>query len=430
MVVLWGKMDADALTTPFGSSIPYSEPGWYSGKTPSPYYGASHAAFRARVRKFVAENLIPHVDRWEEECATEGKEVDAKAIAKAAVAAGVYAPQMPSDIGGTPLPDGEVFDAFHDLIWIDELSRVGASGLIATITLWTMALPPILEYASERIKNMVVRPVLRGEKSISLCISEPQAGSDVANLRTVAEKSPDGDCYIISGQKKWITGAMWADYFTVAARTGGPGASGVSLFLVDAKTPGVSVRRMKLQGNWLGGTCVVTFDDVRVSASNLIGKENEGFKPLMVNFNHERFVIATQAVRQARLCIEDAISFAKARKTFGKRLIKHDIIRQKIAAMARATEAAFAFGENLAYQMKCGVSSSRLGGPMALYKVLGAEAMELCAREASQILGGSSYTREGKGRRVERMYREVRSYAIPGGSIEILELNAIKMARL
>jgi alkylation response protein AidB-like acyl-CoA dehydrogenase len=186
---------------------------------------------------------------------------------------------------------------------------------------------------------------------------------------------------------------------------------------------------MKLQGNWLGGTCAVTFDDVKVPANMIIGKENEGFKPLMTNFNHERFVIASQAVRQARLCLEDAIAFASQRVTFGKKLIQHDIIRQKIAAMARITDAAQAFGENLAFQMDSNMGPA-IGGQMALYKVLGAEAMELCAREASQILGGSSYTREGKGQRVERLYREVRSYAIPGGSIEILELNAVKMARL
>ncbi len=127
---------------------------------------------------------------------------------------------------------------------------------------------------------------------------------------------------------------------------------------------------------------------------------------------------------------EDAIEFASKRETFGKKLIQHDIIRQKIAKMARAIDSAAAFGENLAFQMDSNVGISAIGGPMALYKVLGAEAMELCAREASQIIGGASYTREGKGQRVERLYREVRSYAIPGGSIEIMELNAVKMARL
>mmetsp|Transcript_1254 Transcript_1254/g.2000 ORF Transcript_1254/g.2000 Transcript_1254/m.2000 type:complete len:427 (-) Transcript_1254:124-1404(-) len=411
----------------FGSDIPYAEPAWYQGQV-SPYYNTSHVAFRARVRAFVDEYLLPNVDKWEEECATQGKEVDAKELARKAVEAGLFAPQMSAEQGGTPLPGNVAFDHFHDLIWIDEFSRVGASGLIAGITIWTMALPPIINFGSDYIKGLVVKPVLTGKQFIALCISEPFAGSDVANLQTTAER--DGDQFILNGQKKWITWAVHADWFTVACRTGGKGGAGVSLLLVDAKSPGVSVRRMKLQGNWLGGTGIVTFDDVRVPVKHIIGKENEGFKPLMVNFNHERFVIGTQALRQARLCLEDAISFAKTRKTFGKQLIQHDIIREKIANMARLTEAAWAMGENLAFQMDHGKMGPAIGGPMALYKVAAAECFEYCAREASQIIGGSSYTREGKGQRVERLYREVRSYCIPGGSLEILNLFAVKAAKL
>jgi acyl-CoA dehydrogenase len=161
------------------------------------------------VRKFVDEEMIPHVDRWEEECCQNGNEVDAKALAKKAVAAGVFAPNMPAELGGTPLPNGEQFDHFHDLIWIDELSRVGASGLIAGITIWTMALPPILSYGSDYLKELVVKPVLTGEKCISLAISEPTAGSDVAGLKATAERQ--GDHYLLNGQKKWITWATHAD---------------------------------------------------------------------------------------------------------------------------------------------------------------------------------------------------------------------------
>jgi len=256
----------------FGSDIAYAEPGWYQGQH-SPHYTASHVEFRCRVRSFVDNELLPYVDEWEEECATKGVEVDAKSLAKKAVAAGVFAPQMPAEQGGTPLPNGVEFDAFHDLIWIDELSRVGASGLIAGITIWTMALPPIIHFGSDYLKELVVQPVLSGDKCISLCISEPYAGSDVANLKTTAAKQ--GDHYVLNGQKKWITWAIHADYFTVACRTGGAGAAGVSLLLVDATSPGVKVRRMKLQGNWLGGTCMVTFDDVKVPVKNLIAKKTK-----------------------------------------------------------------------------------------------------------------------------------------------------------
>jgi alkylation response protein AidB-like acyl-CoA dehydrogenase len=238
------------------------------------------------VRDFVDKELIPHVDQWEEECVRHGTEIDAKALVKKAVAAGVFAPMMPAELGGTPLRDGAKWDHFHDLIWIDELSRCGASGLIAELTIWTMALPPILNFGSDYVKDMVVKPVLQGDKAISLCITEPYAGSDVASLRTTAEKK--GDIYVLNGQKKWISGAIFADYFTVACRTGGKGAKGVSLLLVDARAPGVTIRRQKLQGNWLAGTSVVTFEDVEVPVKNLIGQENQGFKPLMYNFNHER----------------------------------------------------------------------------------------------------------------------------------------------
>jgi len=124
------------------------------------------------------------------------------------------------------------------------------------------------------------------------------------------------------------------------------------------------------------------------------------------------------------------VSFAQTRETFGKKLIQHDIIREKVANMARLIEASQNMAENLAYQMKCKAEPVALGGPMALYKVNAAETFEYCAREASQILGGSSYTREGKGQQVERLYREVRSYAIPGGSLEIMNLFAVKAAKL
>lgn len=222
---------------------------------------------------------------------------------------------------------------------------------------------------------------------------------------------------------------MFADFFTVAVRTGGPGAGGVSVLVIERDRPGVSVRRMKLQGNWVAGTGVVTFDNVKVPVANLLGKEGEGFKYIARNLNHERLTIAVQAIRQSRICIEEAITFARQRKTFQKRLIDHQVIRHKIGEMARQTEAAWAMAESLAFSLDKSKEED-IAGPMALFKVMASKTFEYCAREASQILGGASYTREGKGQRVERLYREVRSYAIPGGSEEILIDFAMKMARL
>jgi acyl-CoA dehydrogenase len=162
----------------------------------------------------------------------------------------------------------------------------------------------------------------------------------------------------------------------------------------------------------VAGTGVVTFENVKVPAENLLGKEGEGFKYLAKNLVHERLVIAVQAVRQCRICIEESVEFARARKTFGKRLIDHQVIRHKIAEMARLTEAAWAMAESLAFSLDKSKEQD-VAGPVSLFKVMASKTFELCAREASQILGGASYTREGKGQRIERLYREVRSYAIP-----------------
>lgn len=414
----------------FGSKTPFAEPAWYRG-TPTAFYNESHVALRARVREFVDRELIPYCDEWEEACVQRGQEVDYKAITKKAYEAGILAPMYSREMGGTPL---EVeFDTFHDLVWIDEISRTGASGLIACLTIFTMALPPIIKYGSKEMIDKVVKPVLQGEKGIALCITEATAGSDMAGLSMSAERFRDTDgqeYYLCNGQKKWITMAINADFFTVAVRTGGPGAGGVSVVLIERHTPGVSVRRMKLQGNWVAGTGVVTFDNVKVPIKNLLGKEGEGFKYIAMNLNHERLVIATQAVRQCRLCIEDATEFARARKTFGKRLIDHQVIRHKLMECARLTEAAWAMGESLAYTLQYNAKESDIAGSIALYKVMASKTFEYCSREASQILGGASYTREGKGMRVERLAREVRSYAVPGGSEEILLDFAARNAKL
>ena len=188
---------------PFGSKVPFAEPGWYRGIA-SPFYNESHALLREKVRNFVDKELIPFVDQWEEQCTQRGEEVDFKTLTKKAAAAGVLAPMYPESMGGTPLPGGVKFDTFHDLIWIDELSRTGASGLIACITIFTMALPPIILHASKEIQAKVVKPVLQGEKCIALCITEPTAGSDMAGLQTTAEKIVENgqQYYLVNGQKK------------------------------------------------------------------------------------------------------------------------------------------------------------------------------------------------------------------------------------
>merc|ERR1712151_895294 len=255
---------------------------------------------------------------------------------------------------------------------------------------------------------------------ICLAITEPMAGSDVASIRSTAVK--EGDHYILNGEKKWITNGIFADYFTVAVRTGSQkdGAKGISMLLVEKTMPGVNTRKMKCSGVWSSGTTYITFEDVKVPVSNLIGKEGKGFQLIMKNFNHERFGIVAMTNRFSRVCMEEALKFASKRKTFGKTLIQHDVIRWKLAEMARQIEATHAWLESVTYQMHKIEASTKLGGSTALLKVQCTKVFEYCAREAAQIFGGLSYTRGGQGEKVERLNREVRAMAVPGGSEEIM----------
>lgn len=337
----------------------------------------------------------------------------------------------------------EKWDLFHEMIITDELSRVGSGGFV-----WNMiggfgiGGPPLVKFGKKALKDRILPGILTGEKRICLAITEPDAGSDVANLTCEAKLSEDGKHYIVNGEKKWITNGIWANYFTTAVRTGGEGMNGVSLLLIERDMGGVSTRRMDCQGVWSSGTTYITYEDVKVPVENLLGKENQGFKGefsqtafavhsfladhrivIMTNFNHERIGIIIQSLRFSRVCYEESVKYASKRRTFGKKLIEHPVIRMKLAHMARQIEASYNWMENLIYQCeKMGDTEAmlRLGGAIAGLKAQSTLTFEFCAREASQIFGGLSYSRGGQGAKVERLYRDVRAYAIPGGSEEIM----------
>ncbi|KAG0350457.1 hypothetical protein BG005_010024, partial [Podila minutissima] len=201
----------------------------------------------------------------------------------------------------------EEFDAFHEFIIFDELSRCGSGGVLWGILGGLgIGLPPIIKFGSEELKRRIVPDVLAGKKTICLAITEPQAGSDVANLTTTANEASDGS-FIVNGEKKWITNGTFGDYFTTAVRTGGEGMGGVSLMVIERGMPGVSTRQMKCSGVWSSGTAYINFEDVHVPRANIVGKENRGFKYIMHNFNHERMGIVIQANRLARVCLEESI---------------------------------------------------------------------------------------------------------------------------
>jgi len=404
----------------FGEQTPFCEPYWYQGYH-SPYYTESHIAFRAKCRAFVEQEILPNEEEWLE----SGKGYPYKELHRKGYEAGVLGVIYPSEYGGTPI---QGYNAFHELIQQDEFARSNVPGVLGQHAINSMALPPVLNCGSEFLKQKVAHDVIVGDKTICLAISEPGAGSDVANIQTSAVR--EGNHYVINGAKKWITGGLWGDYFTMACRTGGPGMLGISFLLVDRDTPGINIRQMKTQAGGVHNTSFITLEDARVPVDHLIGEENKGFMVLVQNFNHERFVIAAGTNRSARKCYEEAVKWAQKRKTFGKRLIDHQVIRAKLAEMVRLIEATHDNMERVAHQYACGVPDAKMGGACALLKVMASRTFEFCAREASQIFGGSSIVQEGPGMVVERLYRGVRASAIPGGSEEILLDFAMRNAKL
>jgi len=318
----------------------------------------------------------------------------------------------------------EEYDAFTELIIYDELCRCGSGGVMwGLLSGLSIGLPPLLYFASPALVERVAPPCLRAEKFICLCITEPYAGSDVAGIRCQAVKSADGTHFVVNGEKKWITNGVFADYFTVACRTGGAGMKGISLLLIERTMPGVKTRQMDCTGVHCSGTAFVNFEDVKVPVENLIGEENSGFKYIMFNFNHERWGIVVQAVRFARVCYEEAFVWAHKRKTFGQRLIDNPLIRNKLALMVGKIQACQHWLDAITSQMKLMPKMEQaqvLGGPIALLKAQSTQTFEFCAREAAQIFGGLSYTRGGQAEKIERLNREVRAFSIPGGSEEIM----------
>jgi acyl-CoA dehydrogenase len=374
-----------------------------SARLPDPNLRAEHAEWRATLRRFLDAEVMPHVDTWD-----EAGEVPLALWPKAA-AIGLLGLGYPEAYGGT----SEGIDIWHRNIVSEELARTSLGGIASSLMVHGIGLPPLVNFASAAIKAEVIPPVLSGEKRIALAITEPSGGSDVAALRTTARR--EGDHYVVNGSKTFISGGMRADWFTTAVRTGGEGARGVSVLLIPADLPGVSRTRLdRKQGWWCSDTATIYFDEVRVPAANLVGSENAGFLVIMANFNGERMSMAVGMEAFSRVCLEEAVNWARERRTFGKRLADHQVIRHKIAMMKQRINATQAYIQLCARQIHDG---SVQPGDIALLKVQASETLEFCAREAMQVLGGAGYLR---GNRVERIYREVRVNAIGGGSEEIM----------
>ena len=369
----------------------------------NPYITSEHEAWRTQVRRFIDAEIMPYAESWDEE-----GNIPSDLWIKAA-GVGLLGFGFPEEYGGT-LKD---IDVWHSWIINEELARIGVGGVSASLMVHGIGLPPVVNWGSSQMKQRVAPAVLAGEKHISLGSTEPGGGSDVASISTTASR--EGDVYIVNGSKTFITGGMRANWVSTAVRTGGEGAGGVSMLLIPTDAEGFTRTELdRKQGWWASETATLYFDNVRVPVDQLIGEENKGFRVIMTNFNHERMSMSAAMEALGRVCLEEAVEWAQQRKTFGKRLADHQVIRHKIAQMKQRLNATQAY-IRLCYEAI--QSNTPNAGDIALLKVQSSETMEYCAREAMQILGGAGYMRGG---RVERIYREVRVNAIGGGSEEIM----------
>jgi acyl-CoA dehydrogenase len=374
-----------------------------SARLHNPFLTQEHEAWRTQLRRFFDNEVVPYAAEWDEQGNIPST------LYKKAAEIGLLGLGYPEELGG--ISDG--IDIWYHNIVNEEMARFGVGGVAANLMVHNIGLPPVANFAAEAVKKEVVPAVLSGQKRISLAITEPGAGSDVANITTNAKR--DDDSFIVNGSKTYITGGMTADWYTTALRTGGEGSQGISVLLIPADSDGVSRTELdKKQGWWASDTATIYFDNVRVPAEYLIGEENSGFRVIMKNFNSERMAMSAAMEGCARVCLEEAVQWARERHTFGKRLADHQVIRHKIAEMKQRINATQAYIQAVSHQIQHGIANP---GDIALLKVQCSQTMEYCAREAMQILGGIGYMRGG---RVERIYREVRVNAIGGGSEEIM----------
>ncbi len=359
-------------------------------------------ALRETTRRFTEREIVPNIARWEDEGALP------RSLHRAAADAGLLGigfPEEAGGVGGTPIDTLTVAE--------EMILTGGSSGLIASLFTHGIGLPHLVEAGDPDHLERFAAPVLAGERIVSLAITEPDAGSDVAGLRTRAVR--DGDDYVVTGAKMFITSATRADFITTAVRTGDDGAGGISLLVIETDREGVEVSAPLRKMGWLcSDTAEVRFDGVRVPAANLVGPENGGFLQIMQQFAAERLSLAVQAYATAQRCLELTIRYAKERETFGRPIATRQVVRHKLAEMARQTDVARTYTRAVIDRWQAGDDVLR---EVAMAKNTAVFACDRVVDDAVQLHGGMGYMRESE---VERHYRDARILGIGGGTNEIM----------
>jgi len=360
------------------------------------------------LTRFAKREIEPHIHAWD-----EAGEFPRSLYLRVAEL-GLLGMGYPEHLGGSPA-SWRMRNTVSQ-----QLSRMGGSGgLLASLFSHNIGLPPVLRYGSESLQQRVIPPVLRGEKIAALAITEPSGGSDVAALRCTATR--DGSDYLITGEKVFITSGMRADYITVAVRTGeagNKGSGGISMILVPSDTIGISRTRLEKMGWWCSDTAHLRFDNVRVPTTNLLGEEGGGFKIIMTNFNGERLSMSAMALGFAQACFDEALDWARQRKTFGSTLLEHQAVRHKLVDMQMRISSTQAWIDTITARADAGDAGAEWVAQVCMLKNHATQTMQFCADQAVQILGAMGFMR---GTKSERIYREVKVMMIGGGAEDIMK---------
>ena len=358
---------------------------------------------RKTVRAFAEREILPNVEAWERvgELPRE--------LSRKAAETGLLGVGFPEEVGG------EGGDAADTAIICEELHEAGVpGGVFASLFTCGIAVPHMAASGDRRLVDRFVRPTLRGELIGSLAITEPGGGSDVGHLRTTAVR--DGDDYVVNGSKTYITSAVRGDYVVTAVRTGGPGAAGVSLLVIDKGTPGFEVSRKLDKMGWRSSdTAELSFTDARVPAHHLVGPENSGFMQIAQAFVSERIGLAVQAYSSAQRCLDLTVAWCRDRETFGRPLISRQAVQNTLTEMARRIDVARVYSRAVVERYVAG--ETNLIAEVCFAKNTAVEAGEWVVNQAVQLFGGMGYMTECE---IERQYRDMRILGIGGGTSEIM----------
>ena len=369
-----------------------------------PYFTPEHELFRDQIRRFVETEIKPHAEPWEETGSIP------REVLRRMGELGFLGVRYPEKFGGSEM------DTIATAILAEELGRSTFGGFAITVLVHTdMASPHLANAGTPEQQARWMPDLIAGKKISAVAVTEPDAGSDVAGIRTSARR--DGDHYVLNGTKMYITNGVLADLVFVAAKTDtqAKGSRGISIFAVERGTPGFTVGRALKKQGWLSSdTAELVFQDCRIPAENMLGDENRGFYAVMKNFQNERVVLGAQAIGEAQAAIELTLQWVRQRKAFGATLWDKQAIRQKLAMLASKVEAARRLVYHAAWLDAQGRDCVR---EVSMVKALCGELVNEVMYSCQQFHGGMGYLREST---IERMVRDARIQSIGGGATEVM----------